>query len=114
MKDKPTKVINVGGVDCPPELEAKFNKWYEDVHIPMLLKSGEIKKVTRFKRISDDENYPNFLIIYEYTDREAFERYNKSPALAAAMAEMKVTWPRGGSVQRKWRVQYEVIGSSEK
>ena len=115
MKKKPvTKVINVGGVDCPPEIEEKFDQWYEEIHIPMLLKTGEFKRVTRFKRIGEDPNYPKFLMIYEFEDRQAFERYEKHPAMAEAILEMKHSWPKGGPVQRKWRVQYEVVGMTEK
>ncbi len=109
-----TKVINVGGVDCPTELEEKFNEWYDKVHIPILLKTGEFKKVTRFKRIGEDKNYPKFLMIYEFEDKQAFARYERHPAMAEALVEMKQSWPKGGPVQRKWRVQYEAIGTTEK
>jgi hypothetical protein len=107
-------LVNMGGVDCPPEMEAEFNRWYDEVHIPMLLESGEIKKVTRLQRVGNEANYPKFLVIYEFEDRQAFERYEKSQAKTRAMAEMKLSWPRGGPVQRRWRVQYDVIGTSEK
>lgn len=108
-----TKIINMGGVDCPAELEAEFDKWYADIHIPMLLESGEIKKVTRLKRIGANENHPKYLVIYEFDDRQAFERYERSAAKAKAVAEMKQSWPKRGSVQRKWRVQYEVVATVE-
>ena len=114
MKTGPeTRVIIMGGVDCPPELEAKFNKWYDEVHIPILLRTGEIERVTRYKRVGDDENYPNHLIVYELKDQQAYERYENSPEKAEAVAEMKQTWSSGGA-RRRWRVLYEVIATSKK
>ena len=47
MADKP--VINIVGTRCQPDDDAKFNKWYNEVHIPMLLKCKELKGVTRYK-----------------------------------------------------------------
>ena len=111
METKPEKkVILIGGIECPPELEEKFNKWYEEIHIPILLRSGEIEKVTRSKRINDDNKYPNYLMIYEFASIQAFERYEKSQQKAEATAEMKQSWSEGGC-ERRWRAQYEVIGT---
>ncbi len=107
------KVINVRGNDCLPEAEEKFNKWLEETHIPMLLETGELQKATRYRRIGDDANFPKYLAIYEFEDRAAFKRYEASQALAAAVADAKSTWAKGGNLP-KWRVQYEVISTFEK
>jgi len=111
--EREAKMIIMGGVDCIPEQEPKFNKWYDETHIPILMRSGEIEKVVRFKRIGDDENYPKYLIVYELENGEAFERYEKSAAKAEAMAEMKETWATGGT-KRRWRALYQVITTIEK
>ena len=66
-------MINLRWFDCPPEVEEKFNKWYNETHIPMLLKSGQIENVTRYRRIGDDKTFPKYLTIYEFEDLEAFE-----------------------------------------
>lgn len=114
MKARPeTKMIIMGGVDCTPESEAKFNKWYDEIHIPILLRSGEVERVVRFKRVGDDKNYPKYLIIYELEDQQAYERYEKSLEKAEAVEEMRQTWKTGGA-RRRWRVQYEVIATAEK
>ena len=101
-------VISMLAIQCPPETEEKFNRWYNEVHIPMLLKNKEIRRVTRYKRLSADEEYPNYLTIYEFDSKEAFDAYNASPELAAAHKERQETWREGG-YERKWRVQYEAI-----
>jgi hypothetical protein len=101
-------VINIRGSDCSPEWVDEFNEWYCNMHVPMLMKSGDVEKVTRYRKIGDDEDYPRYLVIYEFEDRQAFERYEASPALAAAKEDANNRWP-AGSYQPKWRVQYEAI-----
>ena len=32
------RYLNIVGTECVAKDEAKFNKWYNEVHIPMLLK----------------------------------------------------------------------------
>ena len=111
METKP--VINVRGMDCLPEMEEKFNTWYNERHIPMLLKTGEIRSVTRYKRVGDDKQYPKYLAIYEFEDSQSFQRYEAHPELAAAIEDVKQTFPDGG-VESKWRVQYEAIKTWER
>ena len=101
-------LINIRGIQCPPEVEEKFNTWYNEVHIPMLFKNKGIKRVTRYKRLSADEGYPNYLAIYEFDSQEAFDAYNAGPELAAALKDMQDTWPKG-DFELRWRVQYEAI-----
>lgn len=112
MQRKPA-IINIRGTDCPPELEEKFNRWYDETHIPMLLESGEIKAVTRYKRIDDDNSYPKYAAIYEFENWQAFERYQKSKSLLEAREEIKQSWP-DKRYESKWSVQYEVIKSWNK
>ncbi|MFC1929663.1 EthD family reductase [Chloroflexota bacterium] len=101
-------VINMRGIDCPPELEEKFNKWYEETHIPMLLKTGEVRSVTRYKRAGDDGNYPKYLAVYEFENQQAFEKYKNSPEMVAALEDVKKTWP-DKKYESKWSTQYEAM-----
>ena len=101
-------VINMVAVQCRPEAEEKFNTWYNEVHVPMLLKNEGIRRITRYKILSADEQYPNYLTIYEFDSQEAFDAFNTGSELAAAMEEMRDTWREGG-YERRWRVQYEAI-----
>ena len=106
-------LINLRGLDCPTENEDKLIKWYGETHIPMLLKGGNIEKVTVFKKMGTDDNYPGVIAIYEFKDQETFQRYEESQELADAITEMQETWPTG-SFESKWRVQYEAVGSWDK
>jgi heme-degrading monooxygenase HmoA len=101
-------VINVVASQCQPEVEEKFNKWYDEIHIPLLFKFKGMKKVTRYKIVKETEEYPAYLTLYEFESRKAYEEYAGSPELAAARAEMNETWKEGG-FEIKWRVQYEAL-----
>ena len=110
METKP--VIYLVATQCPPEKEEKFNKWYNEVHIPLLLKFKGIKKVTRYKITGETEEYPKYLTIFDFESREAFEKYSTSPERAASREEASETWKDGG-YEIKWRVQYEVMKTWE-
>jgi len=111
MEKKP--VVNVVATQCQPEVEEKFNKWYDDIHIPILFKFKGMKKVTRYKILKETEEYPTYLAIYEFESRKAYEEYATSPELAAGRAEMQETW-KGAGFEIKWRVQYEALKIWEK
>jgi len=106
METRP--IINIIATQCQPEDEEKFNRWYDEIHIPLLLKFKGIKGVTRYKIINETEEYPTYLTIYEFESQKAYEAYETSPELAAAREEMTETW-KEGKFEIKWRVQYEPI-----
>lgn len=111
METKP--VINVVATQCRPEVEAKFNKWYDEIHIPLLFKFKGMKKVTRYKILRESGEYPAYLAIYEFESQKALEEYETSPELAAGREEMKETW-KGEGFEIKWRVQYEAMKTWER
>ena len=94
MQDKP--VIFVIGTQCNPELEEKFNNWYSGTHIPMLLESKWVDRITRYKLAPAVEGrYPalaKYLAIYEFKDQQAFEAWFSSPEMQAAREERQQTW----------------------
>jgi len=106
-------IINIVATECQPEAEEKFNKWYNEIHIPLLLKSQGLKKVTRYKVAKKSDDVPTYIAIYEFESRQAFEDYGKSAELAAARAEMNETW-KGGGFEIKWRGPYEAMQAWEK
>ncbi len=107
-----TRIINIVATECAPENDAKFNKWYNEVHIPMLMKYKGIKKVTRYRLIEEKAPRPKFLAVYEYDTKEAFEALNKSPEFQAAIAEMQETW-KDQMIDIKWAVSGEPIKTWE-
>jgi quinol monooxygenase YgiN len=99
------RIINIVATECAPKNDAKFNKWYNEVHIPMLMKNKGIKKVTRY-RIIDEK--PRFIAVYEYDTKEDLDNLSKSPEFQAAIAEMQETW-KGEMPNITWAISCEPI-----
>lgn len=110
-------VIWTVGIQCKTEDEVKFNAWYDDVHVPMLLKGDCVQKVTRFKLA--DETYhvgvttqvcPNYLTIYEFENQGKFESWMNGQARAEAGNDKTETW--GENVYEvKWATRYNLINA---
>jgi uncharacterized protein (TIGR02118 family) len=105
MADKP--IINIVATQCQPTDDEKFNKWYNEVHIPMLLKNKKLKAVTRYKVIGKPSDLPRYIAIYKFDSLKDFEEFGKGPEMDEARKDMQATW--GQKVEVTSRVQYEVI-----
>ena len=104
-------IMTIVATECSPEKEAEFNKWYNEVHVPLIFKFKGNKKVTRYRLVDtmgEDKGQVKYLACYEYESPEALDAFAKSPELAAAMAEMEETWKDGG-FEIKWRAVYEPL-----
>ncbi len=92
------------GTQCAPDLEAKFNKWYDEVHIPMLLKSKLLLSVTRYRLAPGTEgDYPKYLAIYEFKDQAAFKAWESGEEMRNAREGKRVSWA-DRSFETRWRV----------
>jgi hypothetical protein len=107
-KLKNKHVINIVASDCKPEEEEKFNSWYDEIHIPFLLKYKGLVSVTRYKLSGTVEGQARYLAVYEFSSREDLERFPGSPEVAAARAEMIQTWGEKG-IDIRWRAPYEML-----
>ena len=74
------------GTNCSPDIEDEFNRWYDEVHVPMLLKFHGISAVTRYQILEANEDYPKYLTGYQFESEEAFESYGKSQELTDTIA----------------------------
>lgn len=104
------RIINLVATECAPENDAKFNKWYNEVHIPLFLKYKGLKKVTRY-RMTDDKT--RYLAVYEYDTKEDLDNLPKSPEFQAAIAEMQQTW-KDNPIKITWAINCEPIKVWEK
>ncbi len=94
---------------CAAELEPEFNKWYDEIHIPLLSRGGHISSVRRYKLSNEVEaDQPPYLAVYQFKDVATFKDWLASDALAEARAEMKDTWA-GRDMEIKSRALYEPI-----
>ncbi len=98
-------IINIVTTQCSHQDEARFNKWYNEVHIPMLMKYRGVKTVARYKVMNAKS--PQFIAIYRFDSLKDFEAFGASPELKAAIEEMQQSWPQW--IEITARQQYELI-----
>lgn len=99
--------------ECRIEDEGKFNKWYNEVHIPLLFKYQGIKRAGRYRQLDDNKEHPKYLALYEFESKEAMDAFESSPEFAAAMKDMDETGENSG-FELKWVVAYEPIKTWER
>jgi quinol monooxygenase YgiN len=101
------QIIKIVGTQCQPADDEKFNKWYNEVHIPMVMKSKKVQGVIRYKATGSTSRQPQYVAIYKFANIKDAEEHDKSPELAAARNEMNTTWGKKAEVTSA--VQYELI-----
>ena len=94
--------------ECAAEYEAEFNKWYNEVHVPMLLKYKGLKNAGRYQLMGESEGQAKYLAAYIFESKEAMDGFNKSPELAAALKETEETW-KDRMFELKWMSSYQPI-----
>ncbi len=107
--------INIVGTEGAIGKEKEWHKWYNEKHIPDIMKFPGVKKVSRYQKVSDNGkvSYPEYLAIYEFESPEAAEAYEKSAIHDAVVEDSAKMWGKGGSRQT-WRAQYKCIMTVEK
>ena len=77
----------------PAELEDEFNKWYDDVHVPLVSQAGHFSSITRY-RISDalPSTLTKYLAVVEFRDEATFRDWLVSEARAEAAKDTADTW----------------------
>jgi antibiotic biosynthesis monooxygenase (ABM) superfamily enzyme len=106
------RVVNIVATECPAEDEDRFNEWYNEVHIPMLLSYKGLTRIGRYRLIGEGDEHARYLAIYEFDSQESLDNYHTSPELAAAMEEMQESW-KDDVVKIKWMAAYETIKTWE-
>jgi hypothetical protein len=75
------RIIQIVASESTPEKEAEFDRWYTEIHIPMLMGYEGVKQAGRYRRIGDDEfGGAKFLAIYEFDTRGEMEAFPESDA----------------------------------
>ena len=103
-------IIQIVASQSSPETEEEFNRWYTNVHVPMLFGYKGVKQASRYQRIGDDEKSGKFLAIYEFESKEAMEAFPLSPEFAAAVEDFEKNKRKVG-FSLEWSASYELIES---
>lgn len=106
-------IIQIVASESTPEKEEGFNKWYTDVHLPMLFEYKGLKQASRYQRMGDDEQGAKHLAIYEFETKEAMAAFSDSPEFAKAIADFEDNKEAVGFTM-KWVASYELIRSYER
>lgn len=61
-----TRGVLLSQADCPPELEADFDRWYDEEHIPKRLELAEFTSAQRYHAVS--ESAQRHMVIYQMSD----------------------------------------------
>ncbi len=93
------RIIRVLRTVCHPDDEEKFNKWYDEVHVPQVLKHPACLAATRCKVMNSEGEFPEYITIYEFANKQAFEEYEKVRSSPEWKAELAKTWGRDPNVE---------------
>jgi uncharacterized protein (TIGR02118 family) len=86
----------------PKEKEQEFNRWYDEVHIPMFLQFNGAVSARRYKAIVGEEKF-QYVAMYELKDEATFKRLMESDHMKALKADYDAKW---GSVSDRARFAY--------
>lgn len=95
---------------CPPQYAEMFNKWYDETHVPLLMKFKGIKRAARYQRISENGEHLEFLATYEFESEPVFKEFWDSPERAVALEERLATW-KDKPFEIKAMVTYKLLKS---
>jgi len=98
-----TSIINVVGTRPIPEVEEEYNKWYDEVHIPMVLKHPNVISVRRHQIVTKGDlpphschkhnvNYGKYLTIYRFANAESYGNYANSQVRAEVKEDTQRRW----------------------
>jgi uncharacterized protein (TIGR02118 family) len=86
----------------PKEKEEQFNRWYDEVHVPMFLQFNGAVSARRYKAIVGEEKF-QYVAMYELKDEATFKRLMESDHMKALKADYDAKW---GSVSDRARFAY--------
>jgi hypothetical protein len=109
----PGTVIHIVGVNGPaPEKDTEFNEWYDNTHVPWLMKTGTISQSVRYRITQPSKDYPAYLAVYYFDNQKKYETFLDHPERVAAVKELNEHWPNG--IGSMWRVQYKMMKAWKK
>lgn len=106
-----SKTLLIAATDVPdPNKEEKFNKWYNEVHVPDIKAVGgkRIPKAWRYKNKKPGPGEPQYLAVYVFDTDD-------TDGLLGEMDEAREEWRRQGTTiedcfNPQWHAVFELIG----
>lgn len=69
------------------EQEAAFNKWYNEEHVPQVLRYNGAVSGKRYKKLVGPDDKWQYMAVYEFASEKVFEEFQKSGHLKELKAE---------------------------
>ena len=66
--------------------EAAFNKWYNEEHLPQVLRYNGAISGRRYRKVVGEDKY-DYMAVYEFASEEVLQQFLRSDALKALRAE---------------------------
>ena len=85
--------------------EAAFNKWYNEEHVPQLLRYNGAVSARRYRKILGDEKY-EYMAVYEFASEAVFERFQQSEHMKTLIKDYNAAY---GEVSQRERSAYVQI-----
>jgi uncharacterized protein (TIGR02118 family) len=86
----------------PKDKEEAFNRWYNEVHVPMFLQFNGAVSARRYKAILGEEKY-QYIAMYELKDEATFHKLMESDHMKALRADFDAKF---GTVSERARFAY--------
>jgi hypothetical protein len=70
----------------PRDREAAFNKWYNEEHLPQVLRYNGAISGRRYRKVTGEDKY-SYMAVYEFASEEVLQKFLQSDALKELRAE---------------------------
>jgi hypothetical protein len=103
-----TLVFAFSGRYVPPEIEERYNRWYDAAYAPLYMKDGITKAIDRYKIIKKTYAMPPEITLYHTLNIEALKKRESNADVSAVIRDTQLTFNK---IERFWLNTYQLIRS---
>jgi hypothetical protein len=85
-------VLFVVKATVPPDKEAAFNRWYNEEHVPQVLRYPGLVSARRYRLVDGEDRY-GYMAVYELQDEATYHRFVASDHMKTLRAEYDAHFP---------------------
>jgi hypothetical protein len=86
------------------EQEAAFNRWYDEEHVPQLLRYNGAASARRYRKILGEDKF-QYMAVYEFASEEVFRRFQESDHFKELVGEYNANFGTTSERERSAYVQ---------
>lgn len=84
--------------------EAAFNTWYNEEHVPQLLKYNGAVSARRYRKILGEDKF-QYMAVYEFASEAVFKRFQESDHLKTLIKDYNANFGETSERERSAYVQ---------